>query len=342
MSRNMTTMKPKPKRGRPPKPKDAPCRPLSAYNIFFRDERQRILARIKLGDAVEDYVANSAEAIASLQGKKTGVIKFQAIARTIATRWKALSEDERSPYEAMAAKEMDGYKKKKEEYMKKVDEPAVLNPNVKCLSNPVPQESSCNVEMSLSGGVNFHLEETPCTVVGRGFARQQVSPVKPEKSDLSKELAPSLLLLSRSHPISSPGQGNKMAGTEKSSMLGLAAFHHSSLLQRVANSGSEELDVLLVRREQEIRRREQVLLLAEEAQRQRRIWQALTLQQQDQKKSMRVPRQQEQQQLLRLRLATMQDEREQKLRSRFALQQKLEQLQRQELQTRLALQHRSW
>jgi len=362
MSCDMTTMKPKPKRGRPPKPKGAPCRPLSAYNIFFRDERQRILARIKLGDAAKDYVANSEEAIASLQGKKTGVIKFQAIARTIASRWKALSEDERSPYEDMAAKEMEGYKKKKEEYIKKVGETASTNPNGNPSSNLAPRGSS---KISDSSAVNIKEpdvdgEETPFKVVNRDFLRHDA--VKSERADFSEDLVPSLILLSRSRQLASPLQGNEMMGLEKKSKVDSLVEYHSLLRSQHADCGNADLEILLVRREQEIRRRERMLQLAEQErermlqlaeqeQCQRRIWQALTLQQQQQqqqhehheKQILFFSEQEKQRQQLRHFLTvTMHEEREKKLRSRFALQQKFDQLQQQELQARLALQHGSW
>lgn len=42
--------------------------------------------------------------------------KFQAIASTIASRWKALTAQEREPYEELAAQEMERYKERKDEF----------------------------------------------------------------------------------------------------------------------------------------------------------------------------------------------------------------------------------
>ena len=109
------------KRGRKPREKDMPKRPLSAYNLFFKDERQRILADLERGHLPEDYRTNATLAVKDrVDGKRAGAAKFQAIARTIAVRWKALSEEDRKPSEKLAEQEMKDYKVKKEEYNRKV------------------------------------------------------------------------------------------------------------------------------------------------------------------------------------------------------------------------------
>lgn len=137
-----TANTPKPKRGRPPKRKGMPnvriddrlfhvhclCshdnlvllpqRPLSAYNAFFRDCRNQILEEIEQGALVADYESIHKESLKQFKGSK-GPARFQAIARTISRRWKSLSDEERAPYEKFAKQEMDVYKVKKAEFLKK-------------------------------------------------------------------------------------------------------------------------------------------------------------------------------------------------------------------------------
>lgn len=75
------------------KPKDAPRRPLSAYNYFFKDERVRIIT--------EDL---------------PGTIGFHNMTKTIGTRWKALSEEERASYKERASVDKVRYRNEMDEY----------------------------------------------------------------------------------------------------------------------------------------------------------------------------------------------------------------------------------
>lgn len=92
-----------------------PGRPLSAYNIFFKNERSRILQDIEKGDPGDDYRAKWKIALTRSKGSMSSA-KFQAIATTIASRWNTLSHQDRIPFEQQAALEMKLYKKRKEEY----------------------------------------------------------------------------------------------------------------------------------------------------------------------------------------------------------------------------------
>ncbi|KAL7462490.1 hypothetical protein ACHAXS_002869 [Conticribra weissflogii] len=75
------------------KPKDAPKRPLSGYNFFFKDERVRIL-----------------------EAGIIGTMGFQTMAKTVGSRWKALSEDQRKPYQERAKADMVRYRGEMEDY----------------------------------------------------------------------------------------------------------------------------------------------------------------------------------------------------------------------------------
>ena len=121
------TVMPKKKRHRTPplipwkKPKDMPKRPLSAYNIFFREQRE-IMCK-------EGGVSRGA----SKSGKSPG-IGFAGLAKTIAVKWKEIPDGSRTPYTAQAAIEKDRYNKEmvvwrakqKEEKEKAEKEKAIL------------------------------------------------------------------------------------------------------------------------------------------------------------------------------------------------------------------------
>eukprot|EP00549_Striatella_unipunctata_P012221 CAMPEP_0118688440 /NCGR_PEP_ID=MMETSP0800-20121206/8923_1 /TAXON_ID=210618 ORGANISM="Striatella unipunctata, Strain CCMP2910" /NCGR_SAMPLE_ID=MMETSP0800 /ASSEMBLY_ACC=CAM_ASM_000638 /LENGTH=225 /DNA_ID=CAMNT_0006585703 /DNA_START=50 /DNA_END=727 /DNA_ORIENTATION=+ len=66
------------------KPRDKPKRPLSAYNLFFQDEREKLLVVGKVG--------------------------FAALAKIVAEKWKSLDPISKSKYEAKAAVEKTRYK----------------------------------------------------------------------------------------------------------------------------------------------------------------------------------------------------------------------------------------
>jgi hypothetical protein len=74
------------------KPKDAPKRDLSAYNIFFSEERQRVYA-----ESDED-------------------IGFSGLGKIIGQRWSVLMDDQREPYEIMAEKDIGRYREEMKMY----------------------------------------------------------------------------------------------------------------------------------------------------------------------------------------------------------------------------------
>lgn len=117
--------KPASKKGsRPKKPKDMPKRPLSAYNIFFKEERARILDDIPapLGypgpeeQPEEERVGEAAERRGSGPRPPHGKIGFENLAKTIGKRWKSLEPDRLAHYKKLASEDMERYKRQMDEY----------------------------------------------------------------------------------------------------------------------------------------------------------------------------------------------------------------------------------
>lgn len=76
---------------------DKPKRPLSAYNLFFRYERERILRNT----SQPSYKPR----------RSHGKIGFADLARSVAESWKALEPDDKAKFEAKAAQEKERYER---------------------------------------------------------------------------------------------------------------------------------------------------------------------------------------------------------------------------------------
>jgi hypothetical protein len=134
------------KKSRPKKPKNKPKRPLSAYNIFFKDERHKILEGIpdkKDQDADDDDDESKVKTEddekpegedgegdekdgdgKKAAGKKRkrvphGKIGFESLAKIVGQRWKELPPDELEIYKKRAEEDMKRYRKEMEAYVQK-------------------------------------------------------------------------------------------------------------------------------------------------------------------------------------------------------------------------------
>ena len=134
-----------PARKRPaknPPSKDKPKRPLTGYNIFFKEERLRIYAERGV-DVEETKKDEQEEDLARIQHTSTrtkkkrreeqpGVIEFEELGKLVGQRWKNLSEEERANYNKLAKKAMPGYKEQVRERNKRTREELLnLKPKAK-------------------------------------------------------------------------------------------------------------------------------------------------------------------------------------------------------------------
>ena len=106
------------------KPRDAPRRPLSAYNIYFREERAALIARNDQGKPDEDFRVNLDSVVATGKKRDDPSAVFQAAARTLATRWKNMDSKDKAPYKESAEEEMKKYRARVYEYESRMVEEA--------------------------------------------------------------------------------------------------------------------------------------------------------------------------------------------------------------------------
>lgn len=116
-----TTKLPVIKRPTKKKPKDKPKRPLSAYNFFFKEEREKIIKVVLAEDpsAVkqdpDDDGFLDAETIGRLK-KEGGKVSFEEMGKIIGQRWKNIDPDRLSKYSELAAVDTERYKTEMQAY----------------------------------------------------------------------------------------------------------------------------------------------------------------------------------------------------------------------------------
>jgi len=103
------------------KPKDKPKRPLSAYNFFFKEEREKILKVVQAKNPEkadndpesEDYLDE--EAVGKLR-KEGGRVSFEEMGKLIGQRWKNIDPDRLAKYSELASVDTERYKKEMTSY----------------------------------------------------------------------------------------------------------------------------------------------------------------------------------------------------------------------------------
>lgn len=108
----------KEKKEKPKKSKldDKPKRPLSAYNLFFKEERIKILEELP-----ESAAAAQPSHARPRKGKPKphGKIDFQSLAKMVGGRWKNLEPDRKQLFQKKAADDLSRYRAEMEDYVRK-------------------------------------------------------------------------------------------------------------------------------------------------------------------------------------------------------------------------------
>jgi hypothetical protein len=103
-----------------------PKRAISAYNIFFRDERARLLAEAAKEKKPEDKKDKKQEAKKQSDGshekikpgtaKIQGLISFEQLGKKIGHEWRNIAPERKKYYVCLAKTDTERYKREKDEY----------------------------------------------------------------------------------------------------------------------------------------------------------------------------------------------------------------------------------
>eukprot|EP00537_Pseudo-nitzschia_pungens_P001637 CAMPEP_0172364618 /NCGR_PEP_ID=MMETSP1060-20121228/7694_1 /TAXON_ID=37318 /ORGANISM="Pseudo-nitzschia pungens, Strain cf. cingulata" /LENGTH=663 /DNA_ID=CAMNT_0013087653 /DNA_START=174 /DNA_END=2165 /DNA_ORIENTATION=- len=153
------------------KPKDKPMRPLSAYNMFFQNQRERIVAGNSEDPTPEEIEESVTKLLKSKnrgpkkrQDRKShGQISFGDLARTIAAKWKVIDPNIKEIYNKYAGQEKIRYKKevvvwkekKENEHDAMSRQNSLLNSSTS-LTDSVRSLTSCSPSLSASLTSSFN------------------------------------------------------------------------------------------------------------------------------------------------------------------------------------------
>jgi len=121
----------------------SPLRALSAYNFFFRDERDRIIH-----DAEHDWSSDKQKKLLAdhwtrdrtkkRRHRKThGKIDFTTLSKLISSRWKELSKEHKEFYRQVAAQDWERYQRELAEYKRLTNGSNMSSPGLKTFQTVV-------------------------------------------------------------------------------------------------------------------------------------------------------------------------------------------------------------
>lgn len=124
---NMNDKKARPVSARKPvkrKPKEKPKRPLSAYNFFFKEEREKIIKAVTCEDGIywKEIDPELSEDLVKKLRKDSGKVSFEEIGRIIGRRWKDIDSNRFDNCKARAKDDAERYKRDMEKYNQKQED----------------------------------------------------------------------------------------------------------------------------------------------------------------------------------------------------------------------------
>jgi len=220
-----------------------PRRALSAYNLFFRHQREQIKKELAEASSLVDYRQQKNET-------HRGKILFAELARTVANRWKTIDQETRSRYGQIAAQDNSRYEQEMKQwknfhsssFLHQFEEDIVFHSVIKSsFHRNTVEQSSCNVQHcdiqvrqsnSLSCETTFTPQQlnnsfgesssTPskqCTAVSTSqpsVAQSQNDFVSTEKSSTAKE---KLKYFALQEPLQYTLPGTEISGTDRLEIL---------------------------------------------------------------------------------------------------------------------------
>lgn len=129
-----------------------PKRPLSAYNIFFRVERQRILGE---GLSKEYEITDQSK---RKHRKTHGKVGFAEMAQKISTKWKSMPSSERQPFEQEAHIEKQRYNHEVKQWRKDRDKLAAIESG-KEIFRQITLDKSSSAEDPALGAADTTLDD---------------------------------------------------------------------------------------------------------------------------------------------------------------------------------------
>ena len=192
-----------------------PRRPLSAYNLFFKEERAKMIKEPKMPKVATDHGDNEDDA----GGQKIG---FENMAKIIGKRWRELSEEKVAQFKKLADEDMKRYKAEMETFLGNFQSESEDLKNLKFYQDDPPQSMPPNpTEMKNHGaiaGMQFvpgdegilpsGLLAEAVDNVSFDSSDKQFSPKKKRKNMMSEEEDPSTAFNNRdARPATKPRKG---------------------------------------------------------------------------------------------------------------------------------------